>query len=74
MKKLVVLFLMIMVLPVAKLWAQGCSVCTQTASQLGEKGADGLNNGILYLALLPLSFISVLGFVWWKYNRSVKSS
>ena len=74
MKKLVTLFLMIMVLPLANLWAQGCSVCTQTANQLGEKGADDLNNGIIYLALLPLSFISILGFVWWKYNRRAKSS
>jgi hypothetical protein len=56
-----------------KIWAQGCSVCTQTANQLGEKGADGLNNGIIYLALLPITFISILGFVWWKHNRSLKS-
>jgi hypothetical protein len=54
-------------------WAQGCSVCTQTASQLGDDGAKGLNTGILYLALLPITFISVLGFVWWKYNRGAKS-
>ncbi|MBL7711345.1 MAG: hypothetical protein JNL13_02730 [Chitinophagaceae bacterium] len=74
MKKLSALFVFLLTLPCTKTWAQGCSVCTQTANQLGEKGADGLNNGIIYLALLPLSFISVLGFVWWKYNRRVKSS
>ncbi|MFA6151058.1 MAG: hypothetical protein WC716_07055 [Chitinophagaceae bacterium] len=65
--------LILLTLPLSNLWAQGCSVCTQTANQLGEKGADGLNNGILYLAMLPITFISILGFVWWKYNRRVKS-
>lgn len=74
MKKLAALLVLNVLLPLTRTWAQGCSVCTQTANQLGEKGADGLNNGIIYLALLPLSFISVLGFVWWKYNRRVKSS
>ncbi|HTN18698.1 MAG TPA: hypothetical protein VL092_13495 [Chitinophagaceae bacterium] len=74
MKKLAALLVLSVLLPLTRTWAQGCSVCTQTANQLGEKGADGLNNGIIYLALLPLSFISVLGFVWWKYNRRVKSS
>jgi hypothetical protein len=72
MKKLLFLFLLLTVSS-KQLWAQGCSVCTQTANQLGEKGADGLNNGIIYLALLPITFISILGIVWWKHNRGVKS-
>lgn len=73
MKKFLVL-LLLAITSFARVWAQGCSVCTQTANQLGEKGADGLNTGILYLALLPLTFISVLGFIWWKYNRRIKST
>jgi hypothetical protein len=68
MKKALLLFPLL--LPARNLLAQGCSVCTQTANQLGENGAKGLNLGILYLALLPLSFISILGYVWWRYNRS----
>jgi len=72
MKKLFFLIFLLGI-NINKLWAQGCSVCTQTANQLGEKGADGLNNGIIYLALLPITFISILGYVWWKNNRSVKS-
>jgi len=71
--KKIFLLLFILSLPFANAMAQGCSVCTQTANQLGEKGADGLNNGIIYLALLPITFISILGYVWWKYNRSLKS-
>lgn len=72
MKKLS-LFILLTFLPFIKSLAQGCSVCTQTANQLGEEGANGLNTGIVYLALLPLTFICVLGFVWWKYNRRIKS-
>lgn len=72
MKKILILTLLLGFVT-HSVWAQGCSVCTQTASQLGEDGAKGLNTGILYLALLPITFISVLGFVWWKYNRGAKS-
>lgn len=48
--------------------AQGCSVCTKTASQLGEKGARGLNGGIVYLALIPLAILGTLGFVWYRHQ------
>lgn len=72
MKKLIVT-LLLLVAAYSNIWAQGCSVCTQTANQLGEKGADGLNNGIIYLALLPITFISILGIIWYRNNRSAKS-
>lgn len=49
--------------------AQGCSVCTKTAGELGEKSAEGLNNGIIYLALLPLAIIGTIAFIWWKHYR-----
>ena len=47
-----------------------CSICTKTAQQLGEKPAQGLNYGILYLALTPFLFAGVVGYIWWKRNRS----
>ncbi len=49
--------------------AQGCSVCTKTASELGENGARGLNNGILYLAALPLVFMGTVGYIWYRRNK-----
>jgi hypothetical protein len=52
------------------LWAQGCSVCTKVASGLGDKAAKGLNGGIVYLALLPLSILGTLGVIWWKSNKN----
>jgi hypothetical protein len=49
--------------------AQGCAVCTKTASSLDDKGARGLNGGILYLALLPLALMGTVGFIWWRSDR-----
>lgn len=46
-----------------------CSICTRTAQQLGEKPAEGMNAGILYLAFAPMAIIGYLGFRWWKHNR-----
>jgi hypothetical protein len=50
-------------------FAQGCSLCTKTASELDSKSAKGLNAGILYLAALPLTLLGTIGFLWWKHNR-----
>ena len=48
-----------------------CSICTRTAQQMGEKPAQGLNSGIIYLALTPLLIAGVIGYRWWKTNRPV---
>ena len=55
----------------ADVFAQ-CAMCTKTASQLGEKPALGLNNGILYLMLSPFLIVGVIGYRWWK-NEGAKS-
>lgn len=51
--------------------AQGCVTCTNTASNLGNSGAQGLNLGILYLAALPLLFLGTVGFIWYRKNRAL---
>ena len=51
-----------------------CSMCTKTASQLGEKPALGLNNGILYLMLAPFTVIGVIAYRWWKSNGSTNKN
>lgn len=43
-----------------------CAMCTKTAAQLGEKPAEGLNAGIVYLMLTPLLILVFLGYKWWK--------
>ncbi len=51
--------------------AQGCSLCTKTASQLGEGPAKGLNAGIIYLMLTPLAIGGVIGYKWWKKEKEI---
>ena len=48
-----------------------CSICTKTASQLGEKPAQGMNSGILYLMLTPLGIAGYLGYRWWQREKLV---
>lgn len=48
-----------------------CSICTKTASQLGEGPAKGLNAGILYMMFIPLGIIGVIGFRWWNRERQL---
>ena len=73
MKKMglaIVVFTLIIMLP-AIAEAQ-CSMCTKTAQQLGEKPAQGLNSGILYLMLTPFAIMGVIAYRWWK-NEKEKS-
>ncbi len=46
-----------------------CSVCSKTALQLGEKPAQGLNSGILYLMLMPFAIVGFIGYRWWVGNK-----
>lgn len=50
-----------------------CSICTKTASQLGEKPAKGLNSGIVYLMVVPYAIVGVIGYRWWKRERAIQS-
>ena len=47
-----------------------CSICTKTAQQLGEKPAQGMNTGILYLAFAPFAIAGFVAYRFWKNNRS----
>jgi hypothetical protein len=46
-----------------------CSICTKTASQMGEDAAKGLNGGILYLVAAPFLVVGYIGYRWWQNNR-----
>ncbi|MEO8710953.1 MAG: hypothetical protein ABI405_02460 [Parafilimonas sp.] len=75
MKKLVIIgsifFLALMY--TTTLHAQ-CSICTATASQLGEKQGNGLNSGIIYLMLTPLAVGGFLGFRWWRSEKLMRNA
>jgi hypothetical protein len=36
---------------------------------MGEKPALGLNQGILYLMLMPFILVGFIGYKWWKANK-----
>lgn len=67
-KMLTILALAFLLFAAAKSNAQ-CSVCTKTASQLGEKPAKGMNSGILYLMAAPFAIVGYIGYRWWKGNN-----
>jgi hypothetical protein len=66
MKKLI-LFLLIIIASLNS--TAQCSMCTKTASQLGEKPAQGLNSGILYLMFTPFVIVGFVAWRWWKGNK-----
>jgi hypothetical protein len=69
MKKLI-FFLLIIITSLNSI-AQ-CSMCTKTASQLGEKPAQGLNSGILYLMFTPFVIVGFVAWRWWKGNKATE--
>jgi len=49
-----------------------CAMCTKTAQQLGEKPAQGLNSGILYLMITPFAIVGFIGYRFYKNNKQVE--
>lgn len=49
-----------------------CSICTKTASQLGEKPAAALNTAIIYLMAAPFAIIGFIGWRWWKSRKDAE--
>jgi hypothetical protein len=68
MRKIIV-FLLVLIVSKIDALAQGCAMCAKTASNLSSSAASGLNTGILYLAFIPLLFMSTIGIIWWRHNR-----
>jgi hypothetical protein len=49
-----------------------CSICTKTASQMGEKAGRGFNGGIIYLGFVPFIIGGYIGFRWWKQEKMIQ--
>ena len=64
----ILFFLVVLLLSDVLMYAQ-CSICSKTASQLGEEAGRGLNGGILYLAAAPFLILSYIGYKWWRNNQ-----
>jgi hypothetical protein len=64
-----ILFLFVVLL-LSNLYMFGqCSICSKTASQMGEEAGRGLNGGILYLAAAPFAILGYIGYRWWRNNQ-----
>lgn len=73
MKKCLFIFVLFALLSIISLdVAAQCSICTKTAMQLGSKPAQGLNAGILYLMGIPYIALGIVGYKWWKSNKSIE--
>jgi len=71
MRKFVVLIACLLVFTKGLSLFGQCSICTKTASQLGEKPGKGLNAGIIYLMLTPFAVGGYIGYRWWRREREV---
>ena len=63
-----ILILVLLQAYTANLMAQ-CSICTKTASQMGEEAGKGFNGGTLYLAAMPFAIMGYIAFKWWKNEK-----
>jgi TRAP-type C4-dicarboxylate transport system permease small subunit len=70
MKRVMCLILLVLFLGLATGTRAQCSICTKTAQQMGHKPAKGLNQGIVYLMVAPFAIMGVVGYRWWKSDRS----
>jgi len=73
MKKVMLLLVFFVAAFAVRLSAQ-CSICTKTASQLGEGPAKGMNAGIIYLMVTPLAIGGIIAFRWWKREKEIRLS
>jgi len=47
-----------------------CSICTKSASQMGEEAGKGFNLGIVYLAAMPFAIIGYIAIRWYKNEKN----
>jgi len=66
---LILVFMIVAVVVVSADAAAQCSICTKTASQLGEKPAKALNGAIIYLMGAPFAIVGFIGWRWWKSQK-----
>jgi len=46
-----------------------CSICAKTVMQMGNKPAQGFNNGIIYLMIIPYLAIGTVAYKWWQNEK-----
>ena len=73
MKRFIFLITFILMIGTSDVHSQ-CAMCTKTAQQLGEKPAQGLNSGILYLMFAPFAIVGFIGYRWWRNNKTAEET
>jgi hypothetical protein len=74
MKKFVCFFILsVCFFLIANAVSAQCSICTKTASQLGEKAGLGLNTGIVYLMFTPFAIAGFIGYRWFMQERRLRN-
>lgn len=71
MKKILLVFSLIVFTALCTEAVAQCSICTKTVAQMGRKPAEGLNSGILYLMAIPYLAVAVVGYKWWKSRKDL---
>ena len=71
-KRLIYLFCITLSAFSVQLAQAQCSICTKTASQLGDGPASALNSAILYLAAAPFAIMGYIGWKWWKNEKELE--
>ncbi len=77
MKKLLVLFVFFALILLFNADTQAqcamCKMAAESGTQADNSPVLGLNQGILYLAVVPYISFSVIAFLWWRgYKRRQK--
>ena len=65
----IVFGLMIISIKPAKAQCAQCAAAVATNAKSGDKTADGLNKGILFLLAAPYLAAGAVGFLWYKKYR-----
>ena len=50
-----------------------CKMAAESNMKDGGMAGRGLNQGILYLLLLPYLAMSIIGYIYWKGKKKLKS-
>ena len=69
LKSLFILSLVVMALFISGDIYGQCAMCKAVAESGGEKQAEGLNNGIIFLMIIPYLVMGVLALVIRKQNK-----
>lgn len=68
-------FVWIVIFSELQSWAQ-CAMCRAVLeSEEGQKAAEGINNGIVYLMVIPYLLVGIIGYIVYKgYTKGKKPS